>query len=464
MVHLGADWVMGISMDWCWVFLELLFTSLRFYTRRFIIGGLWYDDYVLAAAVICDIITKSLWLASFFPLYHGAKASEVSESHMVRADRIVGVMEPFIYTTFALSKAAVLTFLHRLSKTRWQRIMLLSLAIFFTSWSISIGVLITFVIFLGLSVPFVEILSTYFGFTVFLNLFLALFPWYMFRNVQMKRSKKVTICVSLGLAGILGEIACLVRNIKSITVQHDDNHLVAVQIWTCWEIGLTIVFVCIPTLRPLFKRWIRRLRSQNSRIGSVGRHSPTPSDPFDRIERGHGGRSGGGANHYNNKSRPTRGRGPDTELIHETTTGIRTEISPSPTCSRRDDEIESIVGPRQLTAGDSPNNNHSSSLQNHLRRQRDPSNNNREKLLTRRREDAKEQETEKANQLLFSEQIERRMTICTREITGANDEATSMGSSSDGNLSRPPLAQPGPLRTFNMNMGEDKRSERRSCK
>ncbi|KAK4214412.1 hypothetical protein QBC37DRAFT_461885 [Rhypophila decipiens] len=225
MVHLGADWVMGISMDWCWVFLELLFTSLRFYTRRFIIGGLWYDDYVLAAAVICDIITKSLWLASFFPLYHGAKVSEVSESHLVRADQIVGVMEPFIYTTFALSKAAVLTFLHRLSKTRWERRMLLSLAIFFTSWSISIGVLITFVIFQGLNVPAVEILSSYFGFTVFLNLFLALFPWYMFRNVQMKRSKKVTICVSLGLAGILGEIACLVRNIKSITVQHDDNHL-----------------------------------------------------------------------------------------------------------------------------------------------------------------------------------------------------------------------------------------------
>ncbi|KAM7198139.1 hypothetical protein V8F33_005197 [Rhypophila sp. PSN 637] len=444
MVHLGADWVMGISMDWCWVFLELLFTCLRFYTRRYIIGGLWYDDYVLAAAVVCDIITKSLWLASFFPLYNGAKGLEISESDMVRADRIVGVMEPFIYTTFALSKAAVLTFLHRLSKTRWQRIMLLSLAIFFTSWSISIGVLITFVIFQGLSVPFIKILSTYFGFTVFLNFFLALFPWYMFRNVQMKRSKKVTICVSLGLAGILGEIACLVRNIKSITVQHDDNHLVAVQIWTCWEIGLTIVFVCIPTLRPLFKRWIRRLRSRNSRFGSgVGRHSPAPSDPFDRIERGgHGGRSGAN-NHYNNKSRPTRGRGPDTELIQETsTTGIRTEISPSP--HRRDDEIETIGRPRQLTIEDKDSPTYSS-LQNHLRRQRDPSNIDREKL-TRRQEDAEEQEQEKASQLFSDEHMERRMTIFTKEITGTNDEATSMGSSSDGNLSRPPLAQPGPLR------------------
>lgn len=41
--------------------------------------------------------------------------------------------------------------------------MFLAIAIFFTSWSVSIGVVITFVVFQGLTVPFTEILFPYFG-------------------------------------------------------------------------------------------------------------------------------------------------------------------------------------------------------------------------------------------------------------------------------------------------------------
>lgn len=41
MAHLGADRVLG----WAWVFLKVLFTLLRVYTRRCIIGGSEYGDY-----------------------------------------------------------------------------------------------------------------------------------------------------------------------------------------------------------------------------------------------------------------------------------------------------------------------------------------------------------------------------------------------------------------------------------
>ncbi|KAM7198572.1 hypothetical protein V8F20_006102 [Naviculisporaceae sp. PSN 640] len=310
-------------------------------------------------------------------------------------------MEPFIYTTFALSKAAVLCFLHRLSKVHWQRMMLLALAVLFTSWSISIGVLITFVIFQGLYVPHVEILTTYFGFTVFLNFFLAMFPWYMFRRVQMKPSKKTTICLCLGLAGVLGGIACLVRNIKSITVQNDDNHLVDVQIWTCWEIGVTILAVCIPTLRPLFKRWRRRLcpNHLNTDKQTAG-GSPGPSDPFERIERGY-------SFPYISKtpSRPfpmrrrTTGPGPDTQLIHETaTSGVRTNLS-----GNDDDQISPQPGDCD---------NHGGGCE----------------------------EEEKQ----YAEHAEHRTCISTREFP----EQASTASSSDGNLPRPSMAHmPGnPLR------------------
>ncbi|KAI9694028.1 MAG: hypothetical protein M1822_003299 [Bathelium mastoideum] len=89
-----------------------------------------------------------------------------------------------------------------------------------------------------------------------MDFFLALFPWYILRNLNMKRKERIVICSSLSLgifAGICGVIRTTGLNALSKTSDYLYETSPSV-IWTSSELTLTIICVSVPALRPFWKR------------------------------------------------------------------------------------------------------------------------------------------------------------------------------------------------------------------
>jgi len=86
------------------------------------------------------------------------------------------------------------------------------------------------------------------------NFFLALFPWYILRDVKLASKDKKTTCVSLSL-GLLAGICSIV---EAITLRHIEasghglDEVARFYIWQCIEQAVILVAVSMPVLRPLW--------------------------------------------------------------------------------------------------------------------------------------------------------------------------------------------------------------------
>ncbi|KAK3318013.1 hypothetical protein B0H66DRAFT_221399 [Apodospora peruviana] len=166
----------------------------------------------------------------------------------------------FGYSGDFLCKAAVAFFLVQLSVVSWHRYLLLALVIPTGLYSVGVGIM--YAVCFGQVYSPVTVRSTcivktfgpgnaFFGIQMVVDLFLSLFPWYMFHDVQMKRSKMILVCssLSLGVFAAGNRIALFYMMISFKSGGDTTTH------YYLGSIEHNIFFVCVsvPALLPLWR-------------------------------------------------------------------------------------------------------------------------------------------------------------------------------------------------------------------
>jgi len=109
----------------------------------------------------------------------------------------------------------------------------------------------------------------YFGgsFSALMDIFLALYPVFIFWSLKMATHVKV------GLTGLFGfsVVACISSIIKtteigSLTAQSDITYQIAtLDIWTATEMWIVFIASCVPAIRPIFAKLLGKTHLHNSK-------------------------------------------------------------------------------------------------------------------------------------------------------------------------------------------------------
>ncbi|PVH83259.1 hypothetical protein DL98DRAFT_652475 [Cadophora sp. DSE1049] len=122
------------------------------------------------------------------------------------------------------------------------------------------------------------------AFFIISDVFLALAPIAIIRNLQMNAGRKraLGIMFSLGILAIGGTIARQVTNAVAITNVDDFTwHWAPTALSSILESSLGIIFVCVPALAPLFKTWVGG--STAGKYSETSNFPPDRPDPFGKL-------------------------------------------------------------------------------------------------------------------------------------------------------------------------------------
>ncbi|KAF4541029.1 hypothetical protein BFW01_g3299 [Lasiodiplodia theobromae] len=285
-----------LAVLWLETFLAATVISLRYWTRSKIGGQVGWDDWLLvltwllmfAFSIICTIATQhGLGI-------HMADIQPITEFSIGMKAFLIG--QSTIATAMGTSKAAVAVFLIRILNKTWHYIIL-------WFWIISMmGISILLAVSVFAQVTPVEALwnpavkGTYhMNLTVIatvtcvwsaaMDFFLALFPWMVLWQLNMRKKEKITICISLSL-GVIAGICGVVRITTLNALSNSADYLYACSDSVCWtfsELTLTIVCVTLPALRPL---WKRVTGQSSSGYGNYHKQSQSKSGFASRSENG----------------------------------------------------------------------------------------------------------------------------------------------------------------------------------
>ncbi|KAM7218457.1 hypothetical protein V8F06_006221 [Rhypophila decipiens] len=270
MAHIGGNsWRHCTITMIVWVLVSGMFVFARLATRyRLGLDRLSYDDWILLSAWIFAVIKGVLTTVSFFPMYQGWSVmgyymSPDPDLHF-RIALFFGALEE------ALVRSVVIAFLYRLAMNKWHRRVLIIVLI----PTICLSVLMA-IMYLELFVRFtwnpfnpnIRDVSTYpswvyFSWSVFTDFFCALFPWFMLRNVRMKRSRKLLICGSLSLT--LLAAGCGIYKLYLVITWTPAQNGVIGSLVTFYERGIFMVCVSIPALLPLWSLYQEKRRRRRA--------------------------------------------------------------------------------------------------------------------------------------------------------------------------------------------------------
>ncbi|KKY22004.1 hypothetical protein UCDDS831_g03840 [Diplodia seriata] len=272
-----------LAVLWIESLLAATVISLRYWTRSKIGGQVGWDDWLLvltwvlmfAFSIICTISAQhglGIHMADITPLTEfsiGMKAFLMGQS--------------VISIAMGTSKCAVAVFLIRILNKTWHYVLL-------WFWMITMmGVSILLCVSVFAQVTPVEALwnpavkGTYhLNLTVIatvvcvwsaaMDFFLAIFPWMVLWQLNMRKKEKITICVSLSL-GVIAGVCGIVRTTTLNALSNSSDYLYACSDSVCWtfsELTLTIICVTMPALRPL---WKRVTGQSSSGYGNYYKHS-----------------------------------------------------------------------------------------------------------------------------------------------------------------------------------------------
>ncbi|KAL1626314.1 hypothetical protein SLS56_006982 [Neofusicoccum ribis] len=272
-----------LAVLWTETVLALVVISLRYYTRRNIGGQVGWDDWLLFVTWIL-MITFSIICTVAAQHGFGIHMSDIkplSEFSIAMKTFLIG--QSVIAVAMGTSKCAVAVFLVRIVNKMWHSVIL-------WFWMISMmAVSLLLAISVFAQVTPVEALwdpsvkGTYrMNLTVIATLtcawsaamdfFLAIFPWMVLWQLNMRKKERITICISLSLGVIAG--ACgIVRTTTLDALSNSADYLYACADSVCWtfsELTLTIICVTAPALRPL---WKRVTGQSSSGYGNYYKHS-----------------------------------------------------------------------------------------------------------------------------------------------------------------------------------------------
>ncbi|OTB02628.1 hypothetical protein M426DRAFT_322547 [Hypoxylon sp. CI-4A] len=259
--------VIGVlSME---TFLILFFVGLRFFTRKTMKGGVGSDDYVLMVTWAVHFVAVIAMVRSA-QFGFGQYTEFLTEEDIRMATFWELVGQTVISVAMGTSKLAVGMFLMRIVIVPWQRWLLwfwnfiimffstLETVCVFTQcfpveslWDTRVAketcpMNLTTVAFIFCSLSFI------------LDFFLAAFPWYVLKDLNMPQREKTTICLSLSV-GVFAGICGIVRTTTLTQLSHSAEYLQDTAdsfMWTSSELTTTVVCVSVPILRPLWGRFL----------------------------------------------------------------------------------------------------------------------------------------------------------------------------------------------------------------
>ncbi|KUJ10401.1 uncharacterized protein LY89DRAFT_656175 [Mollisia scopiformis] len=290
MDDLGGYGPIIIVTLWTEAAIALVFVSMRLYTRCQINRVVGWDDFLISFSCLMLIpYATAVTVACLKGL--GRHSDELTLDHIIYGVRAEVIGQTFGIVGIATSKASVAAFLLRITIITWHKWVL-----YITLLSVSVICFLcalfdyircdpvdsiwnpTIVARCWMSADGFTTLSLVAGvISAAADFVLAILPWFILWNLQMKRREKNLIAssMSLGLfAGACGVIRTL--NVKRVSEGTDYSYeTVGLILWNSTELTVTILCATIPTLRPLIAQLLRLCSRSSTRRQSY-RLSSTP--------------------------------------------------------------------------------------------------------------------------------------------------------------------------------------------
>ncbi|KAF4301656.1 hypothetical protein GTA08_BOTSDO09042 [Botryosphaeria dothidea] len=285
-----------MAVLWLETILALTVISLRYWTRSKIGGQVGWDDWLLVAtwflmlafAIICTVAAQhglGIHMKDILP------ASEWSVGM-----RTFLIGQSVISMAMGTSKCAVAVFLIRILNKTWHYIVLW----FWIITMMAVSILLSVCVFAqmdpvealwdpsvkGTPTMKLSVIATLTCvWSAAMDFFLAIFPWLVLWQLNMRKKEKITICISLSL-GVIAGVCGIVRTTTLDALNDSTDYLYACSDSVCWtfsELTLTIVCVTLPALRPL---WKRVTGQSSSGYGNYYKHSQSKGGFPSRAEQG----------------------------------------------------------------------------------------------------------------------------------------------------------------------------------
>ncbi|KAE9366870.1 hypothetical protein N431DRAFT_384870 [Stipitochalara longipes BDJ] len=284
MADIGGYGPIIIATMWAETGLTLLFVALRLYTRIRINRTVGWDDYLISLASIMMIpYSAACTLAAIQGL--GRHSAELSLDQFMQATRYIVIGQTFSLVGIAASKASVAAFLLRITIHQWHK-WTLYILIFIVTISCFLCALFDYIrcdpieSIWNFFIPgkcwmdakgFTTLSAVVGGISAAADFILAILPWFILWNLQMKRKDKNLIASSMSLgffAGVCGIIRT--TTVERIFTGVDYSYeTVGLILWSSTELTVTILTATIPTLRPLYKQLFLHQPAHSYRLNAV---------------------------------------------------------------------------------------------------------------------------------------------------------------------------------------------------
>ncbi|KAG4032731.1 hypothetical protein MFRU_006g01950 [Monilinia fructicola] len=278
---IGGKGPMILAIMWLETVIAFIAISLRFYTRKFVTRNEGLDDYLIVVSWFM-LIPLTVACTAAVTQGFGQHSSNLAVEDFANATRSEMIGQTFCLIGIATSKASVSVFLLRLAVVQWHK-WVLYLTMFAVS---SIAIVCALFDFIRCD-PIAHVWNPYIpaecwlsdeqftiisiivgGTSAAADFVLALLPWIILWNVNMKRKDKVLITSSMSM-GIAAMICGVIRTINFTCLLRRSDYsyqTIGLILWSSTELTTTILTATVPTYRPLFK-------AMRVSLSSTGRQS-----------------------------------------------------------------------------------------------------------------------------------------------------------------------------------------------
>ncbi|ESZ95637.1 hypothetical protein SBOR_3985 [Sclerotinia borealis F-4128] len=257
-----------VAVMWTETAIALVTISLRIYTRKFITRNVGLDDYLIIITWFM-LMPYTVGCTAAATQGFGQHSEDLTPEEFSDATRSEIIGQTFCIIGIATSKASVSFFLLRLAVVKWHKWVL-----YFTMFSVS-GIAIICALFDFIrcdpiahvwnpylpakcwvsTEQFTAISITVGGTSAVADFVLAVLPWFILWDLNMKKKEKILITSSMSL-GIFAMVCGVIRtvNLNGLSARSDYSYeTIGLILWSSTELTITILTATIPTYRPLYK-------------------------------------------------------------------------------------------------------------------------------------------------------------------------------------------------------------------
>ncbi|KAK8013864.1 hypothetical protein PG990_007160 [Apiospora arundinis] len=271
---MGGDGRRAVTVMWALTIVTFVFVVLRTYTRLVVVKLFGIDDQVYILAFIFLVCyTAFTTLSAKFGL--GQHAHDLEPADMARAVLLEVIGLTFAVTGMVIAKWSLGIFLLRLVMETAHKWAIWTAMLSLLAASIST----CFVFWFQCTPPpylwdrridgechvdSTPVTMTLCVICVIVDFFFALFPWLFIWKLNMNTREKLVILLSMSLGVIAG--ACGIKRtmeVPELAARNYLNDTISLVVWSAAEIAVTMICIGIPVCRPLYRRFLTQLSSND---------------------------------------------------------------------------------------------------------------------------------------------------------------------------------------------------------